>query len=345
MTKELIQSKNTPAAESLITETVLSPVQPYRTIAEGSPTEEYACSLYNPNDAKGASRMCCGCWRIYPTHSAHGRLPTRAEMDGIQHDQLFAVVTRRSTTVQRAVESAVWWGLWVAVLATFLLVAATYHHIPMRTFLGTNRIVWGVVAGVWVVFTVSSQVMWVDEWGARAQIGFVAAAVGVHSAVLSVLCAVLVSRVVVFVVVFFLYLLTAHALWSLRPCTGSDYGCSYGLTLCLAVCLLVSVIVLPFRMAHNTHYTYRYASWAAWAAPPSAVFEALLGALLATMQMIWVLAVYNRLTHQHEASQTWYFVGRTYLVVVHGWQLVWYALTWRGCRGWRGWRGAATLAS
>lgn len=201
----------------------------------------------------------------------------------------------------------------------------------MRTLFTNRYDVWTVVFLLWFVFTVCAQVFNVKGWSLLAQISFVVLAVVLHSTVLAVLCSVLLHRVGTFSVVFFFYLLTGKAIWSLRPCPRGDCGASVLLLVALAI-VLVCAIVVPVHTSYTRLFEYPYPTWATYLEPPLPVWKSYTGALVATLQMIWVVGLYSSLTQTNEQSQSWYFVGRMYLVVVYGWQLLWYFMATRGCR-------------
>jgi hypothetical protein len=277
---------------------------------------------------KYASKTCCCCF-TWPWHT--GNTASRTKMRDEKRSYLFANVSECDPHVQRSVERSTWWCLWVAVTTTLGIVSYLYNHVAVRTFFATQYTAWAFILAVWIVFTICAQIIHVQGWGLGSQIAFVLVAVLVHSTVLSLLCAIVLHRVGTFSVVFFFYLLTAKAVWTLRPCPGTDYGASLLLLICMAIAL-VCVVVVPLHTNYDHWFEYPYSSWATYLEPPIPVWRSYAGALVATLQMIWVTGLYTTLTHKNDQSQAWYFVGRMYLVVVYGWQLVWYFFATRGCR-------------
>jgi hypothetical protein len=260
------------------------------------------------------------------------RIKNREYIRNLQQHCVLAPIAKRHPIKQRQIGRAVWWWLWLAVFWTLIIVASLYHNESSRQALATNRGLWECISISWIVVSVVAYVGWLEGRGVWAQAGFVFIAVVVQGIVLATLASLFFHRIGMFAVVFFVYLLTSQALYSLCPCSGHFPSAGIVVFLALAI-VLVLCLVVPLHNASDGWISYPYGSSARWLEPPLPVWQAYVGALLGTVQMLFVAVVYINLTREHDESQTLFIVGRLYLVVVYGWKIMWYTLATRGCRG------------
>jgi hypothetical protein len=258
-------------------------------------------------------------------------LRDRAYVRNLQQHSVLAPIAKRHPGKQRQVGRAVWWWLWLAVCMTLIIVALLYHNPQSRSLLAQDHRLWTGVGLGWLVVSVVAYVGWIEGRGVCTQATFVLVAVLVQGVVLALLTSLFFHRSGMFGVVFFMYLLTAQALASLCPYSGHVPLAGTIVYLVLAVVLIIGLI-MPLHSASEGWVAYPYGSHVKWLEPPVPVWQAYVGALLGTLQMLVVSVVYVQLTRVHDESQTLFIVGRLYLVVVYGWKILWYTLATRGCR-------------
>jgi hypothetical protein len=255
-------------------------------------------------------------------------VPSRATMIATRHSQTFAFLSQRPIVLQTAVARVVWSALWACVVATLLLVYAAYHHATLHNLLRTHISVQFWLVVVWLCFSIFAQLAFIDYWSVQGQLAFVLSALVIQSAMLTMLCTLFLHNVGIYGVVFFLYLLTAQTVRVFLPCNTHSACVDVCFVLCTAA-LFAAVFILPVQIADAHHNAYVYSHWVSLLQPPLPIWHAYTGAFLATLQVAWVMVVYSRLTHEKDASQAWFFIGRMYLVVVYGWQIVWVLLARR----------------
>jgi hypothetical protein len=258
-------------------------------------------------------------------------LKDRAHIRRIQQHSVLSPIAMRHPGKRWQVGRAVWWWLWIAVFCTLIIVASLYHHEHTRHALSTNQDVWIGIGVAWFVVTLFAYFGWIEGRGVWTQATFVLVAVFVQGTVLATFTSLYFHRVGMFAVVFFMYLLTAQALSTLCSCSGDMPSVGTFVYLILAF-VLVAGLVVPLHNASDGWIAYPYGPSTKWLEPPLPVWQAYLGALMATIQMLVVSLVYTNLTRKHDESQTLFITGRLYLVVVYGWWVMWYTLATRGYR-------------
>ena len=266
-----------------------------------------------------------------PPRDRVSRLPSRSEMKQKLKHVVFAPVVHRDNRLQRSFRRSVWWLVWLFVLVTFVMVSAMYNYRPLRQMLAGNIVLWCVVLVLWIAFASVSFFSWIDLWSLGGQVTFVVCAVLLHSLILTWMISIVFHGVGLYAVVFFFYLLSIHCVFTLRPCGGADVSSS-SILVTIASVVLVAMLIVPLHWLDERGQlqesmfkwvAYPYAEQIYWLQPPTPIWQAYTGAVLGMFQMFWCLSSYRSLIKVHEASQTWFFVGRVYLVVIFGWQMAW----------------------
>jgi hypothetical protein len=229
------------------------------------------------------------------------------------------VIAACSTARRRTIQCWVWFGVWLAVLATLSITTTLYRTNASRQFLRTPAI-GAAIACCWVFMTMFSCLVQVNQWGLGAQWRFLAIVVAINSLALATLCSLYVHRIGIFAVVCFVTLLTTKLVWCVLWRLGTAGAC---VAVTLMFLLGVGIVTTGASMD---------AMDLDWAGAPASSWGKYLALGVSVVQMGCILVMYERMICIQTVDKVLYLITQLYLGVVYGWQVVWYIVFWCGNR-------------